>query len=77
MAKTKLQTQAFGGVYDSVRERVYEVEKTALFGIFKWKEIVHTAKIGNTLFLRFDFHAGKETDLKVLVNGIEYIPLTK
>ena len=63
---------ANGKIYDSVRERVYETQKSALFGIITWKEIVDVDRLGSTLV--FEGNATKDPD-KVFINGMEYTVL--
>lgn len=67
MAKTQEKTRSFGGFYEKVRE--YYIERTAMFGLIRWAEMVHQEKADNDLILRIE--TTKLPD-KVFVNGKEY-----
>ena len=70
-AQTKNKEQGFAGFFERTRE--YLVEKTALFGLIRWEEVVHTEKVDNDLIMRV--MTTKIPD-KVFINSEEYI-LTK
>lgn len=74
MAKTRKKEGIWGGFYERMRE--FLVDKTALFGIIRWTEVVHTEKADDDLIL--DIVVTKMPD-KTYVNGKEYqlIPLSK
>ncbi len=67
MAQTSKKELSFGGFYERMRE--YEVERTALFGLIRWAEVVHTEKVDNSLVLRIET---TKMPTRVLVNGEEY-----
>lgn len=65
------KNEVFGGIYERVREKEYLIERTALFGIFRWYEVVHLEKLGSQTIV--EANSIKPID-KVLINGIEYVP---
>ncbi len=65
--KTTQKEVSYGGFFERVRE--YSIERTAMFGLIRWDEVVHTEKADNDLVLRI--RTSKMPD-KVFVNGEEY-----
>lgn len=73
MAHTNENYFAHGGLYEWTRE--YLVERTALFGIIRWDEVVRVEKINDDLILAI---WTSKMPTKVTVNGKDYelIPLS-
>jgi len=67
MITTQEKTRSFGGFFEKVRE--YLVERTAIFGLIRWEEVVHTEKVDNDLILRI--MTTKMPD-KIFINSKEY-----
>ena len=49
MIATQNKSRAYVGFYHKMRE--YLVEKSSLFGIIRWQEVIHTEKVDNELIL--------------------------
>ena len=58
---------SYGGFFERVRE--YLVERTAMFGLIRWEEVVHKEKVDNDLILRV--MTTKIPD-KIFINSKEY-----
>lgn len=67
MANTTQKNIGYAGLY--TRTRDYLLEKTALFGLIKWEEVVKTTQLDNDLILKIDT---MQTPTVVYMNGEEY-----
>jgi len=67
MANTQEKTLAYGGLYERTRD--YLKEKTALFGLIRWEEVVHSEQLDNDLVLKIET---KKIPTIVYINGEEY-----
>lgn len=68
MAKTKKKEGIWGGFYERMRE--FLVDRTALFGIIRWTEVVHAEKADDDLIL--DIVATK-MPTQIYFNGKEHL----
>ena len=74
MAKTTNKPEVYGGIYEMVEDRVYSTEKTALFGIFRWEQVVHRDRLAEWIEARIESTVHLD---RVLVNGVEYVASQK
>ena len=67
MATTKEIKPKYAGLYTNIRE--YRRERSALFGLITWEEIVCTERIDDDVILKI---VTKEEPTRIIMNGEPY-----